>query len=145
MALSNFFETQFLDAEQIDDKETKQYRNALSRASQLLGHPVELVDVVQPSFRQWFQLALIGLGFSKKRAKAYYTSLMHVAKAVRESKRLSPKPQPEPLYDATGFVDEAPGSVATATPVMPLRTTPLILDGDDVCSGIWHLIPSSCN
>jgi len=129
--LLNFFEDEFLEVnQQLLPIEVKRYRNAIGRASQLLEHPIEFIDAIEPGFRNWFVENLLRLGFTMARAEEFAVCLKKVSKAMREAKRAKPRPEPSLVEKALEWLDDHRGTLTQA----------FAFDDDEVCAGSYDTV-----
>ena len=135
--LIHFFEHEYLEVNtQLLPVEVKRYRNAIGRGSQLLEHPIEYIDAIELSFRNWFVENLLRLDFTMERAEEFAVCVEKVTKAMREAKRAKPRPEPNMVDQASEWLQNHRGTIAEAL------TTDLLFDGDQICIGSIHELES---
>lgn len=129
--LIEFFEEEFLPAQDLAPIDVKKFRNAIGRLSQILGHPAEFGDVIT-GFKTTFVENLLRLGFTMGRAEAFARCIRLLRDAMREAKRVTPTPHQENLIEqAFAYMHDFEGSLKQVF-------TDIIFDDDQVLSGAVH-------
>ena len=140
VTLIDFFEETYLPQllENAPPEQVKQFRNAIGRATLLLGHAATLGDLVDPSFAKSFVEDLVQRGFTINRAEAFASCLRQVRDAAREERRVRSKEsmakgeapvlhRPNVLQEVAQFLEDHPRSISAAFAS--------ILEADDqICS-----------
>ena len=112
--LMEFFEQEFLPVQDLSEFKVKQFRNAIGRFSLVLGHPAEFVDAIEPGMRSFFIEELLKLGFTINRAEEFCVCIKKVKNAMREAKRVTPRPAANFIQQACEWIGDHPGSIAAA-------------------------------
>ena len=126
--LMAFFEEEFLSVQDLSDFKVKQFRNAIGRASQLLEHPIEFIDAIEPGFKSFYKENLLRLGFSIQRCEEFAACIRKLVAAMREHKRATPRREPSILENAACWIADHPESIRHAF-------TDIIDRDDQVCVG----------
>ena len=126
--LTTFFESDFLESQDLAPVEIKRYRNAIGRASQLLEHPIEYGDTIEKGFRTWFIENLLRIGFTVSRAEEFFVCIKKVSRAMREARRVKPRPAPSFIEQAFEWIADHPRSIRE-------MFSDIIYDDDQLLSG----------
>ncbi len=138
VTLIDFFEETYLPQllENAPPEQVKQFRNAIGRATLLLGHAATLGDLVDPSFAKSFVEDLTQRGFTINRAEAFSSCLRQVRDAARQQRQAEStqaKGQ-APAYQRPNVVEQVVQFIADHPRSISAALASIMEADDQICS-----------